>query len=190
MSEIAYTHLHLHTEYSLLDGANKIGKLAKKLKSQGVTSAAITDHGNLFGAVHFYTEALAFGLKPIIGCEMYVAHTSRFDRESQHARTRYHLILLAQNLVGYRNLVKLVSLGFMEGYYYKPRVDKEILAKYSEGIIALSACMAGEIPRLLMSDQAPRLWQIASVGSQSHRVSRAIDWLKLNYSALYVSMHP
>ena len=149
-----FVHLHCHTEYSLLDGAIRVKDLCAKAKDYGMSSVAITDHGNLYGAVHFYTEAKAFGLKPIIGCEMYVAHGSRLDRESQHARTRYHLVLLAQNLTGYRNLVKLVSLGFMEGYYYKPRVDKEILAQHSEGIIALSACMAGEIPRLLMSDQA------------------------------------
>ena len=148
-----FVHLHCHTEYSLLDGAIRIKDLCAKAKDFGMSSVAITDHGNLFGAVHFYSEALALGLKPIVGCEVYVAHKDRFDRDSQHARTRYHLILLAQNLTGYRNLVKLVSMGFMEGYYYKPRVDKEILAKYSEGLIALSACMAGEIPRLLMSDQ-------------------------------------
>ena len=149
-----FVHLHCHTEYSLLDGAIRVKDLCARAKDFGMSSVAITDHGNLFGAVHFYTEAKAFGLKPIIGCEVYVAHKDRFDRESQHARTRYHLVLLAQNLDGYRNLVKLVSLGFLEGMYYKPRVDKELLAKYSGGLIALSACMAGEVPRLLMSDQA------------------------------------
>ncbi|MBQ4133848.1 MAG: DNA polymerase III subunit alpha, partial [Desulfovibrionaceae bacterium] len=151
MSE--FVHLHCHTEYSLLDGAIKIKDLCARAKDYGMESVAITDHGNLFGAIDFYTQARSFGLKPIIGCEVYVAHGSRFDRESAHARTRYHLILLAQNKTGYRNLLKLVTAGFTEGYYYKPRVDKEILAAHSEGIIALSACLAGEIPRILMTDQ-------------------------------------
>ena len=148
-----FVHLHCHTEYSLLDGAIRIKDLCARAKDYGMESVAITDHGNLFGAIDFYTQARSFGLKPIIGCEVYVAHTNRFDRDSALARTRYHLVLLAQNLTGYQNLLKLVSSGFTEGYYYKPRIDKEILAKHSEGLIALSACLAGEIPRILMTDQ-------------------------------------
>ncbi len=148
-----FVHLHCHTEYSLLDGAIRIKDLCARAKDYGMDAAAITDHGNLFGAIDFYTQAKSFGLKPIIGCEVYVAHTNRFDRDSAFARTRYHLVLLAQNLTGYQNLLKLVSSGFTEGYYYKPRIDKEILARHSEGIIALSACLAGEIPRILMTDQ-------------------------------------
>ena len=147
-----FVHLHCHTEYSLLDGAIRIKDLCARAKDYGMDSVAITDHGNLFGAIDFYTQARSFGLKPIIGCEVYVAHSSRFDRESAFARTRYHLILLAQNMTGYKNLLKLVTLGFTEGMYYKPRVDKEILAAHSEGLIALSACLAGEIPRILMTD--------------------------------------
>lgn len=147
-----FVHLHCHTEYSLLDGAIRIKDLCARAKDYGMESVAITDHGNLFGAIDFYIQAKSFGLKPIIGCEVYVAHSSRFDRESEFARTRYHLVLLAQNMTGYKNLLKLVTTGYTEGMYYKPRVDKEILAQHSEGLIALSACLAGEVPRILMTD--------------------------------------
>ena len=143
-----FTHLHAHTEYSLLDGSNKIKEYIAKVKELGMNSAAITDHGEMFGAIDFYKEARAQGIKPIIGCEVYVAPNSRFDREAGAGEDRYfHLILLAENNIGYSNLMKIVSIGYIDGFYYRPRVDKEILEKYSEGIIALSACLAGEIPR-------------------------------------------
>ena len=143
-----FTHLHAHTEYSLLDGSNKIKEYIAKVKELGMTSAAITDHGEMFGVIDFYKEAKAQGIKPIIGCEVYVAPNSRFDREAGAGEDRYfHLILLAENNQGYSNLMKIVSIGYTDGFYYRPRVDKEILGKYSEGIIALSACLAGEIPR-------------------------------------------
>ena len=143
-----FTHLHVHTEYSLLDGSNKIKEYVAKVKELGMTSAAITDHGEMFGVIDFYKEAKKQGVKPIIGCEIYVAPGSRFDREASTGEDRYfHLVLLAENNIGYSNLMKIVSSGYVEGFYYRPRVDKEVLQKYSEGIIALSACLAGEIPR-------------------------------------------
>ena len=148
---MSFTHLHVHTEYSLLDGVNKIKECIAKVKELGMDSCAITDHGVMYGCIEFYLEARNNGIKPIIGCEVYVAPDSRFDREPGANDDRYfHLVLLAENNVGYANLVKIVSRGFTEGYYYKPRVDMEILEKYHEGIIALSACLAGEIPRNIL----------------------------------------
>ena len=147
---MAFVHLHTHTEFSLLDGSNKITEYVKRVKELGMDSAAITDHGVMYGAIDFYKAAKAAGIKPVIGCEVYVAPGSRFDREPGVRDERYfHLILLAENNLGYQNLIKIVSKGFTEGFYYKPRVDVEILEKYHEGIIALSACLAGEIPRAL-----------------------------------------
>lgn len=147
---MSFVHLHVHTEYSLLDGSNKIKEYVKRVKELGMTAAAITDHGVMYGAVDFYEAAKAEGIKPIIGCEVYVAPGSRFDKELTGGEDRYHhLILLAENNQGYANLMKIVSRGFTEGYYYKPRVDKEVLEKYHEGIIALSACLAGEVPRYI-----------------------------------------
>ena len=143
-----FVHLHCHTEYSLLDGAIRLKDLCARAKDQGMPAAAITDHGNLFGATHFYNYCKDVGIKPIIGCEVYVCH-DHTDKESELARKRNHLILLAQDIAGYHNLVKLVTRGFLEGFHYKPRVDKGLLRQYSEGIIALSACMAGEIPRAI-----------------------------------------
>ena len=145
-----FTHLHTHTQYSLLDGAIKIPQLIKKAKLYGMDSIAITDHGNMYGAIEFYQEALKHGIKPIIGCEVYVAEGSRFDKKD---RVLYHLVLLAMNNTGYYNLIKLVSLGFSEGFYYKPRVDFELLKKYNEGIIALSGCLKGEIATLIREDK-------------------------------------
>ena len=151
---MAYTHLHVHTEYSLLDGSGKIKEIISRAKEMGMDSIAITDHGNMYGVIDFYKEAKAAGIKPIIGCEVYVAPGSRFDRELAHGEDKYyHLILLAETDQGYANLVKIVSAGYVDGYYYRPRVDKEILQKYHEGIIASSACLAGEIPRLLIKGQ-------------------------------------
>ena len=145
-----FTHLHVHTEYSLLDGSNKIKEYVARIRELGMDSAAITDHGVMYGVIDFYREAKAAGINPILGCEVYVAPNSRFDREVGSDEDRYyHLVLLAENNQGYANLMKIVSLGFVEGFYYRPRVDKELLRQYHEGIIALSACLAGEVPRYL-----------------------------------------
>ena len=148
---MSFTHLHVHTEYSLLDGSNKIKEYVSRVKELGMNSAAITDHGVMYGVIDFYKAARAAGIKPILGCEVYVAPGSRFDRELSHGDDRYyHLVLLAENNQGYQNLMKIVSKGFVEGYYYKPRVDMEVLETYHEGIIALSACLAGEVQRYLV----------------------------------------
>lgn len=148
---MSFAHLHVHTEYSLLDGSNKIKEYVERVKELGMNSAAITDHGVMYGVIDFYREARKAGVKPILGCEVYVAPNSRFDREISGGEDRYyHLVLLAENNTGYANLMKIVSKGFVEGYYYKPRVDKQVLREYSEGIIALSACLAGEVQRYLM----------------------------------------
>ena len=147
---MAFTHLHVHTEYSLLDASSKIKELTARAKELGMDSLAITDHGVMYGVIDFYRAARENGIKPIIGCEIYVAPGSRFDREAGSGEDRYyHMILLAENNIGYQNLMKIVSKGFVEGFYYKPRVDDEVLRTYHEGIIALSACLAGEIPRYL-----------------------------------------
>ena len=147
---LRFTHLHTHTEYSLLDGSNKIRDYVARVKELGMDSAAITDHGAMFGVIEFYEECMRQGIRPVIGCEVYVAPGSRFDREAASGDDRYfHLILLAENDTGYANLVKIVSAGFVDGYYYRPRVDKEILKAYHEGIICTSACLAGEVARLL-----------------------------------------
>ena len=145
-----FTHLHVHTEYSLLDGSNKIKEYVDRVKALGMDSAAITDHGVMYGVIDFYRAARAAGINPILGCEVYVAPGSRFDREAGSGDDRYyHLVLLAENNQGYSNLMKIVSKGFVEGFYYKPRVDLSLLEKYHEGIIALSACLAGEVARFL-----------------------------------------
>ncbi len=148
--KVAFTHLHVHTEYSLLDASSKIKELTARAKELGMDSLAITDHGVMYGVIDFYRAARENGIKPIIGCEIYVAPGSRFDREAGSGEDRYyHMILMAENNTGYQNLMKIVSKGFVEGFYYKPRVDDEVLRTYHEGIIALSACLAGEIPRYL-----------------------------------------
>ena len=147
---MAFTHLHVHTEYSLLDGSNKIKEYVKRVKELGMDSAAITDHGVMYGVIDFYKACKAEGINPILGCEVYVAPNSRFDKELTGGEDRYyHLVLLAENNKGYENLMKIVSRGFTEGYYYKPRVDMELLQEYHEGIIALSACLAGEVQRYI-----------------------------------------
>ena len=147
---MAFTHLHVHTEYSLLDGSNKIKEYVKRVKELGMDSAAITDHGVMYGVIDFYKACRAEGINPILGCEVYVAPNSRFDKELTGGEDRYyHLVLLAENNKGYENLMKIVSRGFTEGYYYKPRVDMELLREYHEGIIALSACLAGEVQRYI-----------------------------------------
>ncbi len=147
---MAFTHLHVHTEYSLLDGSSKIGELVSRAKELGMDSMAITDHGAMYGVIDFYKAAKAAGIKPILGCEVYVAPGSRFDRETVRGEDRYyHLVLLAENNEGYQNLMKIVSKGYVDGFYYKPRVDYEVLRQYHEGIICLSACLAGEVQRFL-----------------------------------------
>lgn len=147
---MGFVHLHVHTEYSLLDGSNKITEYVARVKELGMDSAAITDHGVMYGVIDFYREAKKAGINPILGCEVYVAPNSRFDRELTGGDDRYyHLVLLAENNRGYSNLMKIVSKGFVDGYYYKPRVDKALLREYHEGIIALSACLAGEVQRYL-----------------------------------------
>src|SRR5438477_6994211 len=151
---MSFVHLHLHTEYSLLDGASRPEALAKRVAQLGMPACAITDHGNMFGAVEFYNAMKSAGVKPVIGCEMYVAYGSRLDRSSvedqqAEAGSNNHLIVLAANDTGYRNLVKLVSAGYTEGYYYKPRIDKELLREYREGLIVLSSCLKGEVSQNL-----------------------------------------
>ena len=145
-----FVHLHVHTEYSLLDGSNKIKEYVARVKELGMTAAAITDHGVMYGVIDFYKAAKNAGINPVLGCEVYVAPNSRFDRENVSGEDRYyHLVLLAENNIGYSNLVKIVSKGFVDGYYYKPRVDMDVLNTYHEGVIALSACLAGEVQRYL-----------------------------------------
>ena len=147
---MAFTHLHVHTEYSLLDGSSKIRELTARAKELGMDSMAITDHGVMYGVIDFYRAAREVGIKPILGCEVYVAPGSRFDRENGAGEDRYyHLILLAENNTGYKNLMKIVSKGFVDGFYYKPRVDLDLLETYHEGIISLSACLAGEVQKYL-----------------------------------------
>ncbi len=146
---MAFTHLHVHTEYSLLDGSNKIKEMVARVKELGMDSVAITDHGVMYGVIDFYRAAMAAGIRPIIGCEVYVAPGSRFDKKGQQDNKYNHLVLLAENNTGYHNLMKLVSRGFTEGFYYKPRVDMEVLREYHEGIIALSACLAGIVPEYI-----------------------------------------
>jgi len=147
-----FVHLHCHTEYSLLDGAARIKKLVSAAREQGMGALAITDHGVMYGVLDFYKEAKKQGIKPILGCEVYVARRTRFDKEPRMDESPYHLVLLAENEQGYRNLLKLVSTAFLEGFYYKPRVDKDLLRECHEGLIALSACIAGEVPGLVLKD--------------------------------------
>lgn len=168
-----FTHLHLHTEYSLLDGACRIEQLVLRAKELNMQSLAITDHGNMYGAVDFYKVCKKHGIKPIIGCEVYVAPRTRFDKEKVLDKDYNHLILLCENEIGYKNLIRLVSLAFTEGYYYKPRVDHDILEKYHEGLICLSACLAGEIPQALLRrdyDEAKRtaLWYRDVFGADNY----------------------
>ncbi len=159
---MAFVHLHTHTEYSLLDGSNKIKNYVNRVKELGMNAAAITDHGVMYGVIDFYMAAKDAGINPIIGCEVYVAPNSRFDREISRGDDKfYHLVLLAENNIGYDNLMKIVSIGFTEGFYSKPRVDFEILEKYHEGLIALSACLGGEIPRYLVRGFYEEAKQIA-----------------------------
>ncbi len=156
-----FVHLHVHSEFSLLDGANRIKDLPVRAKELGMDSIAITDHGVMFGVIDFYKACKANGVKPIIGCEVYVAPRTRFDKEPNIDNKYYHLILLAKNNEGYKNLSKLVSLGFVDGYYYKPRIDKEILEKYHEGLICCSACLGGEVAQNLLHDNPQKTEEVA-----------------------------
>ncbi|MCR4744553.1 MAG: DNA polymerase III subunit alpha [Lachnospiraceae bacterium] len=159
---MSFVHLHTHTEYSLLDGSNKISEYVSRVKELGMTAAAITDHGVMYGVIDFYKACKAADINPVLGCEVYVAPGSRHDKSGRADDDRYyHLVLLAENNEGYQNLMKIVSIGFTEGYYYKPRVDKEVLRQYHSGIIALSACLAGEIPRALVRGQREEAEKLA-----------------------------
>ena len=150
MPHSEFIHLHLHTQFSLLDGACRIPDLLALAKQYNMDSLAITDHVNMFGAIDFYTEAQKAGIKPVIGCEVYVAPGSRLDKSSGGIEeAAYHLILLSRDEKGYQNLMKLVSLGYLDGFYYRPRIDKEVLAQHSDGLIGLSACLKGEIASML-----------------------------------------
>ena len=160
-----FTHLHVHTQYSILDGAANIEQLIKKAKDSGMNALAITDHGNMYGVLKFFNEAKKQKIKPIIGCEIYVAKESRFKKEKTKGKQYYHLILLAKNKTGYHNLARLTSLGYLEGFYYRPRIDKEILKKYSEGLIVSSACLGGEVPQLILNNG-------------EDKAQEAIDWFK------------
>ncbi len=155
-----FIHLHTHSHYSLLDGLPKIDDLVKKVKDLGMDSIALTDHGVLYGAIEFYKKAKKAGIKPILGVETYVAPKSRLDRDTTGERY-YHLILLAENNIGWKNLIKLVTKAHLEGFYYKPRVDKEILRQHSEGLIALSACLGGEVDQALMADNFEEAKKVA-----------------------------
>ena len=150
VENVEFCHLHVHTQYSILDGAASIPELLKKAIDDGMRAVAITDHGNMFGVKAFHSEAIKRGIKPILGCEAYIARRSRTSREDKNLDTFDHVVLLAKNITGYKNLIILVSLGWTEGFYYKPRIDRELLEKYHEGIICLSACLGGEIPQAIM----------------------------------------
>ncbi len=158
-----FVHLHVHTQYSLLDGACLIKKLVDVARRMKMPALAMTDHGNMFGAIEFYQACMQSGIKPIIGCEVYVAPRSRFDKTIYGGgETSNHLILLARDEAGYRNLMKLVSIGYLEGFYYKPRIDKEILAKYSEGLIALSSCLKSEFSDLALNKKEDKICELAA----------------------------
>ena len=157
-----FVHLHLHTEYSLLDGACRIGELLDHAKQAGTPALAVTEHGNLFSSVIFHDEARKRGIKPILGCEVYVATGSRHARSGTPGATNNHLVLLAENLTGYHNLIKLVSAGYTEGFYYKPRIDKELLSRHSAGLIGLSSCLKGEVATGLRTEQPRKAREAAA----------------------------
>ena len=149
-----FTHLHVHTEYSLLDGVSRVPKLVSHARELGYTSLAITDHGSLYGLVEFYTQCIEAGIKPILGCEVYVAQGSRHDR-SPSERSPYHMTVLARDNRGYQNLMALVTQAHLEGHYYKPRIDKELLKKHHEGLVVLSGCPTAEVPPSYLRTPAP-----------------------------------
>src|SRR5678815_5665302 len=156
-----FVHLHVHTHYSLLDGACRCSDLVKRTKALGMDSIAISDHGCMFGVIEFYNEAKKEGIKPIIGMEAYMAPGDRRDRQQVNGESAFHLLLLAQDLEGYRNLVKLSSIAYREGFYYKPRIDKDVLREHRAGLIATSACLGGEVASALMKRDAKNARQIA-----------------------------
>src|SRR3989344_1872475 len=156
-----FTHLHVHTHYSLLDGLSKIDELLDYVKENGMDSVAITDHGNLYGTIEFYQKAKKRDIKPIIGCEVYVTRDMHEKSVNADERNYHHLILLAKNNIGYQNLIKLITIAHLEGFYYKPRIDKILLKKYSEGLIALSGCLGGEVSRALLGNQPQKAKEIA-----------------------------
>src|SRR6266568_389749 len=172
MSRADFVHLHLHTEYSLLDGACRLDRLMERAHELKFSALAVTDHGVLYGAIDFYKAAQEKGIKPIVGCEVYVAPGSRLEKKiSSGGRDVYHhLVLLAKDETGYKNLIKLATAAHLEGYYYKPRIDKELLAAHREGLIALSGCLASEIPDLIQKDELAR-------------ARDAIDWFKQTLGA-------
>ena len=156
-----FTHLHVHSHYSLLDGLPKIDEILEYVQKLGMDSIAITDHGNIYGAVEFYKKAKAKGIKPIIGAEMYVAYERIIDKRPNIDDKRYHLVLLVKNKEGYKNLVKLITRSHLEGFYYKPRIDEELMSKYSGGLICLSGCLQGKIPRLILSKKIEQAEKVA-----------------------------
>src|SRR5262245_52588292 len=162
MPDRPFVHLHCHSHYSLLDGASRVPELVARAKALGMTALALTDHGNLYGAIEFYRECRSAGLNPILGYEAYVAPGSRTDREARRrGDAGYHLTLLARNRTGFRNLVKMASVAFLEGYHYVPRIDKELLAAHSEGIVCLSGCASGEFSELILKDQLDEATRLA-----------------------------
>ena len=156
-----FVNLHLHSEYSLLDGACRIKQIAKRAKELGQSAVAITDHGAMYGVIEFYKEALKEGVKPLIGCEMYVAPRTRFDKEFKIDGKRNHLVLICKNNEGYRNLIKMVSLSFTEGFYIKPRIDKDLIKQYHNGLICLSGCVSGEVAKLALSNNIEAATEVA-----------------------------
>jgi DNA polymerase-3 subunit alpha len=156
-----FVHLHTHSEYSLLDGSAKISELTKKAAALGMSAIALTDHGAMYGIIDFYKAAKKDGIKPVLGCEVYVAATNHKDRDPGKGNFYYHLVLLAEDEAGYHNLIKLVSCGFRDGFYYKPRVDLELLAKYSKGLIALSACLSGPVAKTLLDSHYDTAYETA-----------------------------
>ena len=182
MTVQSFTHLHLHTEYSLLDGAIRIKELPDRLEELGMHACAITDHGVLFGVIDFYNAMISKGLKPIIGCEVYVAPRGHRDKEVGHDKEPAHLVLLAETMTGYRNLMKLVSVGFTEGFYYRPRIDRDLLAQHAQGLIALSACLGGEIPQAVLQHQPEQAKELAVLFDQI--MGRGNFYLELQQNGL------
>ena len=167
MDKNEFVHLHVHSEYSVLDGMCRLGELVDRVIEFGMPAVAVTDHGNMFGAIDFYTIARERGVKPIIGSEMYVAPGSRFSRTAASASdAAFHLVLLAENLAGYHNLVALSSASYLEGFYYKPRIDKELLAAHTDGLIAMSSCLKGEVTSAVLRDNLDDAVRIAQQYSE------------------------
>ena len=164
----SFVHLHSHSEYSMLDGAARLNEYIKKVKNNGQTAAAITDHGNLYGALEFYQIAKEAGIKPIIGYEAYLTTGSRFEKPKREDNIRYHLTILAENDIGYQNLIQIASRAYTEGYYYKPRIDMDLLKEHSPGLIGLSGCLGGEVAQLLGPDSKSKQTQVTKRINQCH----------------------